>query len=84
MSLEKGPLGNDDEKETHSISMSEDVYKRLQKYAIENDATLEEAAMHFMKKGTPILKGIYRGVEKRAKERKRAIIQNKRQYKRQG
>ncbi len=82
MSPEKKQFSNDDEKETHNIPIPKDVYKRLQKYATENDVTLEQAAMHFMEKGTPILKGINRGLKEQAKKRKRTIIQNKRQQRR--
>lgn len=79
MSPENKKPDNNDDQEIHSVPIPKDLYKRFEQYAKENDVTLEEAAMYYMRKGTPLLKKISGRKDELNKERKRKNIQQKRQ-----
>jgi hypothetical protein len=79
MSAENKQFGGDDGQEQNTISIPEREYRKIQQYAQVQEISLQEAAMHFIRKGAPVLEGINKGLKEKAKKQKRTIIQNKRQ-----
>jgi hypothetical protein len=79
MSAENKQFGRDDGQDQNIISIPEREYRKIQRYAQVHEISLQEAAMHFIRKGAPVLEGINKGLKDQAKKRKRTIIQKKRQ-----
>ena len=83
MPIEGESYGNHSEEDKEYIQLTEEEFRRVQKYANKQGITNEEAAAHLLKKGGRILKGIIDKTTQKTKERKYDNIQNKRQQRRQ-
>jgi hypothetical protein len=78
MSTENEQFGRGDGQEQNIISIPKREFRKIQQYAQVQEISLQEAAIHFMRKGAPVLEGINKGLKEQAKKRKRTTLQNKR------
>jgi hypothetical protein len=77
MPIEGESYGNHGEEDKEYIQLSEEEFRRVQKYANKQGITNEAAAAHLINKGGHILKRIIEKTKQKTKERRN--IQNKRQ-----
>ena len=79
MPIEGESYGNYGEEDKEYIQLTEEEFRRVQKYANKQGITNEAAAAQLLKTGGYILKGIIEKTTQKTKERKYGNLQNKRQ-----